>query len=118
MTPDQSRAFAAAWIDAWNARDLDRILSHYADDVVFRSPRIALVTGDESCVVRGRAQLAAYWGKALAMNAGLRFDLDRVYVSKDAVTLAYRNHRGESASETMLFDGHGLVRESMAAFAV
>ncbi len=118
MTPNQLRAFATAWIDAWNARDLDRILSHYTDDVVFRSPRIVLVTGDESCVVRGRTQLEAYWRKALAMNTGLHFDLDRVYVSKDAVTLAYHNHRGESAAETMLFDERGLVRESLAAYAV
>ena len=118
MSPERAQAFAAAWIAAWNACDLDRVLSHYADDVVFRSPRIALVTGDESSVVRGRAQLAAYWRKALAMNTGLHFDLDRVYVSKNAVTLAYRNHRGESAAETMLFDERGLVREGIAAYAV
>ena len=118
MTPDQSRAFAAAWIDAWNARDLDRILSHYADDIVFRSPRIALVTGDANCVVRGRAQLEAYWCKALAMNPALHFEFDRVYGSKGALTVAYHNHRGEHAAETMLFDKRGLVREGIAAYAL
>ncbi len=117
MLPEQAQAFAAAWIDAWNARDLDRVLGHYADDIVFRSPRIALVIGDESCLVRGRAALAVYWRKALAMNPGLHFDLDDVYVSKDAVTLAYRNHRGQRAAETMLFDDRGLVREGIAAYA-
>jgi ketosteroid isomerase-like protein len=33
-------AFADEWTDAWNAHDLDRILSHYAADVVFESPVI------------------------------------------------------------------------------
>src|SRR5262249_11770369 len=27
-------AFASEWIDAWNARDLDRIVSHYRQDLV------------------------------------------------------------------------------------
>ena len=35
MSPD---AFAREWIDAWNAHDLERILSHYSDEIVFTSP--------------------------------------------------------------------------------
>ncbi len=30
-------AFAIEWEAAWNAHDLNRILAHYAEDVVFRS---------------------------------------------------------------------------------
>ena len=36
-----AREFAVEWIAAWNAHDLDRILSHYADDFEMRSPLIA-----------------------------------------------------------------------------
>ena len=39
--------FAAEWIAAWNSHDLETILSHYADDIVFRSPRIAVVMGEK-----------------------------------------------------------------------
>ncbi|MGH3529462.1 MAG: nuclear transport factor 2 family protein, partial [Pseudonocardiaceae bacterium] len=31
-------AFADDWVEAWNSHDLDRILSHFTDDVVFTSP--------------------------------------------------------------------------------
>ncbi len=27
-----ARCFAESWIDAWNRRDLDAVLSHYAED--------------------------------------------------------------------------------------
>lgn len=111
------QAFAAAWIAAWNGRDLDRILSHYAEKVVFRSPRIALVTGDATCVVRGIDALRAYWQQALDRNPDLRFELERVYASKDAITIAYRNHRGQNAAETLIFDERGLVTEGLAAYA-
>jgi hypothetical protein len=36
-----AREFAAEWIAAWNSGDLERILSHYADDFEIRSPLIA-----------------------------------------------------------------------------
>ena len=65
------QAFAEEWIAAWNAHDLDRILSHYAADIVFRSPMIAAVTGDQSCIVRGIDALRAYWAQALARNPDL-----------------------------------------------
>ncbi|HVE97479.1 MAG TPA: nuclear transport factor 2 family protein [Pseudonocardiaceae bacterium] len=31
-------AFAEGWVKAWNSHDLDAVLSHIADNVVFTSP--------------------------------------------------------------------------------
>lgn len=44
INPDDAQAFAREWVKAWNDHDLPAILSHYADDVVFHSPRIRMVT--------------------------------------------------------------------------
>lgn len=116
---DQSRAdaFAKEWIDAWNAHDLVRILSHYSDDVVFHSPRIALVMKEPVDKVTGKEALARYWGQALSMAQDLHFTLETVYTGSDSLTIAYRNHRGQRAAETFIFDAQGLVRESAAAYA-
>src|SRR3989441_9324770 len=35
-----AEAFAREWVDAWNAHDLERILSHYTDDFEMASPLI------------------------------------------------------------------------------
>ena len=109
--------FAEEWIAAWNAHDLDAILSHYADDIVFRSPRIAVVMSEKIDFVAGKPALARYWGKALSSAKDLHFTLDRVYVGSDSLTIAYRNHRGQHAAETFAFDGAGLVKESIATYA-
>lgn len=109
--------FAAEWIAAWNARDLDAVLAHYADDIVFHSPRIAVVMAEPIAFVSGKPALARYWGKALATNKDLRFDLDRVYVGGDSLTIAYRNHRGQHVAETFVFDAQGLVIKSIATYA-
>lgn len=39
------RSFAAEWEEGWNSRDLDRIMSYYRDDVVFRSLKAIPITG-------------------------------------------------------------------------
>ena len=109
--------FAADWISAWNAHDLDAILRHYAQDVVFHSPRIALVMGEAVDSVAGKPALARYWGRALAQSKDLRFTADRLYVGSDSLTIAYRNHRNQSVAETFVFDATGLVNESIATYA-
>ena len=32
IDPEWALAFAADWIESWNAHDMNRILSHYTDD--------------------------------------------------------------------------------------
>jgi len=108
--------FAADWIAAWNAHDLDAILSHYTDDVVFHSPRIALVMGEAVDFVAGKPALARYWRKALAQSGDLHFTPDRLYIGGDSLTIAYRNHRDQNVTETFVFDAAGLAKESVAAY--
>ncbi|MDP1554002.1 MAG: nuclear transport factor 2 family protein [Hyphomonas sp.] len=120
MKPPFDRAtaerFARAWMSAWNDRDLDRILSHYSDGVVFHSPRIALVMGKDAASVSGKAALRDYWTSALERSPELFFELENVLTGSDAITLLYTNHREELVAETFLFDGDGEVRESVAAY--
>ena len=59
--------FAADWIEAWNAHDLNRILSHYEDDFEMSSPVIVQMAGEPSGTLRGKAAVGAYWRKALAL---------------------------------------------------
>jgi hypothetical protein len=46
--------FAAEWIAAWNSHDLDRVLSHYADDFEMSSPYIAELAGEPSGKLKGK----------------------------------------------------------------
>src|SRR5262245_9558632 len=102
--------FAADWIAAGNAHDLEATLIPYADGVVSHSPRIALVLGGSADLVAGKPALARYWTRALAQASALHFTADRLYVGSDSMTLTYRNHRHQNAAETFVFDRAGLVR--------
>lgn len=109
------KAFADQWIADWNSHDLDRILAHYAADVVFNSPKAKAITGDG--VVRGIPALRAYWTQGLARRPALRFELEATFVGHDSITLLYRGEDGRRAAETVIFDAAGKVVRSTACYA-
>src|SRR5579872_2845732 len=104
MERARAERFTRDWLAAWNAHDLAAILAHYAEDVVFHSPRIATLLGTAKPSVHGKAELADYWSRALAMSPELRFELNSVLVGSDALTILYRNQRGEEVAETVIFE--------------
>jgi SnoaL-like domain len=75
MPPFDPETFAAAWAAAWNARDLDTILSHFTEQVVFSTPKALETVGTPT--VTGRNALRAYWEKALGRIRHLRFTVVR-----------------------------------------
>lgn len=115
MDPD---AFARSWLGAFNARDVDAIMAHYAEGVEHSSPTVVRLLGEPSGVVRGKPALRAYFVKALdAAGPGLRYDLQRVYVGAHGVTLLYHRSGGKLVAETFQFDAAGLVARAFVAHA-
>ena len=106
--------FATAWIAAWNARDLDAILSHYADGIVFLSPYAERVIGTGRVV--GIDALKSYWRRGLDANPDLQFDFESVLAGNEALTILYRNHRQQRVAETVEFDASGKVIRSTACY--
>ncbi len=110
-------AFARAWIEAWNQHDLEAILSHYAEEIVFTSPAAAKITGDASGRVEGKAALAAYWGEALRRIPDLRFTLRSVLAGVESVAIRYHSSRTDAeVVEVVRFGADGLVVEACAYY--
>lgn len=106
--------FATEWISAWNAHDLDRVLAHYADDIVLLSPHTLRFANSERVI--GIGALRSYWSAALATVPNLKFELDDVMVGQDCLTIVYRNERGQAVTETLEFSPEGLVARSYACY--
>ena len=115
ITRDRAERFACEWVEAWNAHDLDAILSHYHDDFEMASPRIATVVGEPSGVLHGKAAIGAYWKKALAVAPDLHFELLAVFVGAKSVALHYQGPRGP-AVETFELDEQGRVLRAAAHY--
>lgn len=105
-------AFAEAWEAAWNSHDLDRILAHYADSIVFRSHKAVRLVGAGE--LRGKGALRDYWARALAAQPNLSFVVVDVLHGHGMMVITYRNQNDVLAAETLRFGPDGLVVEASA----
>jgi len=116
ISGDQAQKFSQEWVDAWNSHDLERILSHYADDFQMTSPFIATMMNEPTGTLRGKEQVRAYWAQALERLPDLHFDLIEVLASVDSITIYYHAVLGKRAAEVLFFDDNGKVRRAVAHY--
>lgn len=107
--------FAAEWIAAWNAHDLPRILSHYADDFEMSSPYIAQLMGEPTGTLKGKVAVGNYWRRALERMPTLHFEPVSTLVGVDSLVLYYQGARG-MAAEVFFFDAAGKVSKACAHY--
>ncbi|WP_156681025.1 YybH family protein [Sphingomonas profundi] len=102
---DDPRQFAPDWVADWNRHDIEAILRHFHEDVVFASPIARAVIPESAGIVRGKAALRDYWRRALAKVPDLHFTLIDVYVGVGAIVIHHRDQRGGEANEVLTFEG-------------
>jgi hypothetical protein len=116
LSPSEADHFAIRWIAAWNARDLERIVSHYREDVLFSSPFAITHADAEDGVVHTRPALRRYFERALQAYPELHFELFAVLAGANSVALHYRSVGGRNAIEVMELDARERVHRVTAHY--
>lgn len=118
ITPAVAWAFAREWIDAWNARDLDRVLRHDCDDFTFTSPLASSMGYGAGGVLTGKSAVRPYWEEALQRNPALQLKLLDVLISVGGLTILYESIGGRRCVEVLRFQvGRSQVAEAAAYYA-
>ncbi|MFC5860767.1 nuclear transport factor 2 family protein [Acidicapsa dinghuensis] len=115
IQPSFAEHLASEWIDSWNTHDLERILTHYSDDITLISPVALKLTGDSA--VRGKSALRAYFAKGLDAYPDLRFDLIETLFGVETIVLFYRNNvRGNKTAEVLRLNAEGKITHVWANY--
>ncbi len=116
LTRDEAEAFARSWVQAWNDRDIEAVASHYTEDIVYHSPKLASVIEYDGPFLEGKPALVEYWNAAMEGANKLYFEINSIFLSSDAMTLFFTNHRGQDVAETFIFDENSKIKECIAAY--
>jgi len=117
VTKEEAWKLANEWVAAWNAHDLEAILSHYEEAVELTSPVAAQLLGRADGKVVGKANLRAYFKRGLEAYPELRFELEDVLWGLNSVVLYYKNQKGTRTAEFMEVSASGKVARVVANYS-
>lgn len=116
MTRDEAWNLANHWIAAWNAHDMDLIMSHYEDAIDLTSPAAAQLLGTPDGKVVGKSDLRAYFQRGLEAYPELSFHLEDVLWGVNSIVLYYTNQKGTRTGEFMELSAIGKVVRVIAHY--
>jgi len=116
VTRDDAWSLANHWVAAWNAHDLDLIMSHYDDAIELRSPVAAQLLGTSDGKVVGKTNLRAYFQRGLDAYPDLHFHLEDVLWGMSSVVLYYKNQKGTRSGEFMELSASGRAARVVAHY--
>ena len=116
MIKDEAWDLARRWVAAWNAHDLDLIMTHYDEAIELTSPVAARLLEKADGKVVGKTNLRAYFQRGLQAYPDLHFQLDDVLWGINSVVLCYTNQKGTRTGEFMELSSNGKVVRVVANY--
>jgi ketosteroid isomerase-like protein len=104
-------AEAMEWLEAWNARDLDRILNHYTEAIEFTSPTVRERWGIADGRLSGKEALRKHFSRGLELAPHLSFTLLSVLIGIDSILIIYRRESGKIVADLVVPDEQGKAQK-------
>ena len=117
LTKTEVAEFAEHWVAAWNSHDLEKIMTHYEEDVELISPVAAQLLTDPNGRVVGKEALRNYFKKGLETYPKLEFTLKDVLWGLHSIVLYYMNQKGTCTGEYMEISPTGKVTRVVANYS-
>jgi predicted ester cyclase len=119
MAVNKEKAWELArhWVAAWNAHDLELIMTHYDEAVELTSPVAARLLEKADGKVVGKTNLCEYFQRGLDAYPDLRFQLEDVLWGLNSVVLYYVNQKGTRTAEFMELSANGKVMRVVANYS-
>lgn len=118
MTKEFAAGFAKDWVDAWNAHDLEKILSHYSEDFTIETPMAAKLYPQSHGIVAGKSEVRKYWTIGLEKSPNLRFELLDVLVGVNSLGLFLFNTSSNKKSvELVSFNNEMKVNKAIVIYS-
>lgn len=107
MTYEDVAAHAKDWIEAWNAHDLERIMSHYSQDVVFEAETVRARWGKPDGKLIGIEELKKHFALGLKLAPQLKFQLEQVLIAPSGYAVLYSRENGNRVIDCVILNDAG-----------
>ena len=96
MTPESLQSIAFRWFEAFNKKQLDKLLSLYENDATHYSPKLKIRQPETKGLVIGIEAMKVWWQDAFDRLPTLTYELKSLTANSDRVFMEYvRKVEGE-----------------------
>ena len=89
MSHEKLQSIAFKWFDAFNAHNLEQLLSLYDDDAEHYSPKLKIRIPETNGFVKGKAALRDWWKDAFERLPSLQYKVTSLTANGDRVFMEY-----------------------------
>ena len=89
MTASELNSIANQWFDAFNAKNLDQLLSLYHDQAEHFSPKLKIRQPETSGLIKGKTAMRAWWQDSFDRLPSLHYKVVRLTPHEDRVFMEY-----------------------------
>jgi limonene-1,2-epoxide hydrolase len=89
MTPEKNLSIAHLWFEAFNAHNLEKLLSLYDDEAQHYSPKLKLRQPETKGLVTGKDALRSWWKDSFDRLPTLHYKVTSLTSNSDRVFMEY-----------------------------
>ncbi len=98
MNSEKNLSIAHAWFEAFNAHNLDKLLSLYDDEATHYSPKLKAAQPETNGFIEGKLALQNWWKEAFANLPTLQYHVTSLTANTDRVFMEYNRNVANSPS--------------------
>lgn len=89
MTPENLQSIAFRWFDAFNNKELEKLLSLYDDEAKHFSPKLKIRQPETNGLVIGKQAMREWWQDAFDRLPSLHYKVTSLTANSDRVFMEY-----------------------------
>lgn len=89
MTPEKLQSIAFRWVENFNNKELEKLLSLYDDEAVHFDPKLKIYKPDSNGFITGKGALREWWQDAFERLPSLNYKVKSVTANADRVFMEY-----------------------------
>jgi len=92
MNSEKNKQIATQWFEAFNAHDLEKLLSLYDDDAQHYSPKLKVRLPETLGLIKGKSALREWWQDAFDRLPSLQYEVVKLTADDEQVFMEYIRH--------------------------
>jgi ketosteroid isomerase-like protein len=89
MSAQTNKHIAIKWFEAFNAHDLEKLLSLYNDNAQHYSPKLKIRMPETQGLIKGKQALREWWQDAFDRLPTLQYEVIKLTADEDQVFMEY-----------------------------